>query len=100
MSGWRPAAGGRIDRTKQLRFEFDGRALTGFMGDTLASALLGAGVGVVGRSVNLGRPRGILTAGSEEPNALVAIGRAPEVRFVRATEVELVDEHGAAAVAH
>ena len=91
MSGWRLAAGGRIDRTRPLRFEFDGRALTGFIGDTLASALLGAGVDVVGRSVNLGRPRGILTAGSEEPNALVAIGRAPEVRFVRATEVELVD---------
>jgi len=91
VSGWRLAAGGRIDRTKPLRFEFDGRTLTGFAGDTLASALLGAGVGVVGRSVNLGRPRGILTAGSEEPNALVAIGRAPEVRFVRATEVELVD---------
>ena len=91
MSGRRLAAGGWIDRTQPLRFEFDGQQLTGFAGDTLASALIAAGVDIVGRSVNLGRPRGILTAGSEEPNALVAIGWAPEVEFVRATEVQLVD---------
>ena len=65
--------GGLIDRSAPLRFRFDGREMTGFKGDTLASALLANGVRVVGRSFKYHRPRGVLTAGSEEPNALVEV---------------------------
>ncbi len=68
-------AGGRIDRARTLNFSFDGRDLRGFAGDTLASALLANGVRVVGRSSKFHRPRGILSAGPEEPNALVEIDR-------------------------
>ncbi|HTB42252.1 MAG TPA: sarcosine oxidase subunit alpha family protein [Acetobacteraceae bacterium] len=66
-------AGGLIDRGQPLPFRFDGRDLTGLQGDTLASALLANGVRLVGRSFKYHRPRGILTAGSEEPNALVEL---------------------------
>lgn len=69
----RIAGKGLIDRSKPLRFRFDGREMTGFQGDTLASALLANDVKLVGRSFKYHRPRGILTAGSEEPNALVEI---------------------------
>lgn len=89
----RTAAGGRIDRTSKLNFTFDGRALTGFKGDTLASALLANGIHLVGRSFKYHRPRGIFSAGSEEPNALVAI-RRDDARYVpnlRATQVELYE---------
>ena len=67
--------GGRIDRSRSLSFTFNGRALTGHPGDTLASALIANGVGVVGRSFKLHRPRGIMAAGVEEPNAIVDLGR-------------------------
>ena len=67
--------GGRIDRAKPLRFRFDGREYLGYAGDTLASALLANGVHLVGRSFKYHRPRGILTAGAEEPNALVRVER-------------------------
>jgi sarcosine oxidase subunit alpha len=78
--------GAQIDRTRPVHFTFDGRALTGFAGDTLASALLGAGVRVVGRGMKFHRPRGVLTAGMEEPNALVTIGAgARRETCVRAT---------------
>src|SRR5262245_18019619 len=73
MSG-RLAAGGRIDRTRPLTFRFDGRALGGFAGDTLAAALLANDVLLVGRSFKYHRPRGIYGAGVEEPNALVTLG--------------------------
>lgn len=63
--------GGRIDRSRTLRFTFDGRAMVGHPGDTVASALLANGVRLVGRSFKYHRPRGILTAGAEEPSALV-----------------------------
>src|SRR5688572_31916344 len=66
--------GGRIDRTKPLRFVFDGRTYQGYHGDTLASALLANGVKLVGRSFKYHRPRGMLSAGAEEPNALVTLG--------------------------
>ena len=66
---------GRVDRTRTLRFTFDGRELTGYPGDTLASALLRNGIHLVGRSFKYHRPRGILAAGAEEPNALVAVRR-------------------------
>jgi len=71
---FRLPAGGRIDRARPLAFTFDGRRLEGYAGDTLASALLANGVRLVGRSFKYHRPRGILSAGSEEPNALVTIG--------------------------
>ena len=76
-----------------LHFTFDGRALTGVAGDTLASALLANGVHLVGRSFKYHRPRGIMCAGAEEPNALVEIDRGPGRRTpnLRATQVELYD---------
>ena len=70
---FRLPSGGMVDRTRPLGFKFDGRHLHGFAGDTLASALLANGVRLVGRSFKYHRPRGILTAGSEEPNALVEL---------------------------
>ncbi len=84
---------GRVDRARPIAFTFDGRALTGFQGDTLASALLRNGVHLVGRSFKYHRPRGILAAGSEEPNALVTV-RRDDARYtpnLRATQVELYD---------
>ena len=62
-----------VDFNKPLKFTFDGKAYQGFDGDTLASALLRNGVKLVGRSFKYHRPRGIMGAGSEEPNALVEI---------------------------
>jgi heterotetrameric sarcosine oxidase alpha subunit len=85
-------SGGLIDRSKPLGFSFDGQDYTGFSGDTLASALLANDVRLVGRSFKYHRPRGILTAGSEEPNALIKIGTgASEDANCRATTVELFD---------
>ena len=62
-SVYRTKDGGRIQRGKPLRFTFDGRALQGVEGDTLASALLANGIHLVGRSFKYHRPRGILSAG-------------------------------------
>lgn len=85
-------SGGLIDRDAVLRFTFDGRAMTGARGDTLASALLANGVQLVGRSFKYHRPRGIFTAGSEEPNALITIGTgATQTPNTRATMIELSD---------
>lgn len=68
-------SGGRlIDRTKQIEFTFDGKRLNGFQGDTLASALLANNQMMVGRSFKYHRPRGIIAAGPEEPNALMGTG--------------------------
>src|SRR5262245_45282601 len=61
----------RIDMSKPLSFTFNGRPLTGYAGDTLASALLANGVHLVARSIKYHRPRGLLSSGNEEPNALV-----------------------------
>ena len=69
-----PSGGTHIDRSTTVAFEFDGRPLTGFAGDTVASALLANGVDVVGRSIYHDRPRGIHSVGPEEPNALVGVG--------------------------
>jgi sarcosine oxidase subunit alpha len=88
----RLAHGGRIDRTRPLAFTFDGRSLTGYAGDTLASALLANDVALVGRSFKYHRPRGVLTAGAEEPNALVRVGEGAFAEpNLRATRVELHD---------
>ena len=90
--GWRLAGGGRIDRTRALSFSFDGAAYRGHPGDTLASALLANGVHLVGRSFKYHRPRGILSAGAEEPNALVELREgARKEPNTRATMVELYD---------
>ena len=84
--------GGLIDRTAPLSFTFDGRRLDGFAGDTLASALLANGVRLVGRSFKYHRPRGIIAAGSEEPNALVELREgARREPNSRATMTELFD---------
>ncbi|MGL3608118.1 sarcosine oxidase subunit alpha family protein [Rhizobium sp. G187] len=74
MTSHRLGNGGLIDRTAPLNFTLDGRPMSGFAGDTLASALLANGRQLVGRSFKYHRPRGILTAGSAEPNALMTIG--------------------------
>ena len=88
----RLAAGGVIDRSRLLRFEYDGSPYQGYAGDTLASALLANGVHLVGRSFQYHRPRGIVSAGTEEPNALVQLGRGARTEpNVRATTLELVD---------
>ncbi|TLY88469.1 MAG: sarcosine oxidase subunit alpha family protein [Gammaproteobacteria bacterium] len=91
--GLRTPGGGRIDRSRALRFSFDGRAYSGFAGDTLASALLASGVHLMGRSFKYHRPRGALAAGAEEPNALVAVRRdaARYTPNLRATQVELYE---------
>jgi sarcosine oxidase, subunit alpha len=90
---FRTASGGRIDRARRLAFTFDGRALTGFAGDTLASALIANGVHLVGRSFKYHRPRGIMSAGSDEPNALVTVirDRARQAPNLRATQVEIYE---------
>ena len=85
-------SGGLIDRAQPLSFTFDGQAYSGFAGDTLASALIANGVKLVGRSFKYHRPRGILTAGSEEPNALVELRTgARREPNTRATTAELYD---------
>jgi sarcosine oxidase subunit alpha len=93
VSEFRTARGGRVDRARPLRFRFDGKAFEGLAGDTLASALLANGVHLAGRSFKYHRPRGIVTAGSEEPNALVTLRRdaARETPNLRATQVELYE---------
>ncbi|USI77589.1 sarcosine oxidase subunit alpha family protein [Sphingopyxis sp. USTB-05] len=84
--------GGLIDRTSPLAFTFDGKAYQGFEGDTLASALIANDVKLVGRSFKYHRPRGILTAGGEEPNALVTLRTcARSEPNSRATTVPLFD---------
>jgi len=83
---------GLIDRSRSLSFRFDGARYSGFAGDTLASALLAAGVRLVGRSFKYHRPRGVLTAGSEEPNALVELrGGARREPNTRATVAEIYE---------
>ncbi|OOY31334.1 sarcosine oxidase subunit alpha family protein [Thioclava sp. F36-6] len=89
----RLSKGGRlIDRAKPLAFTFNGKPMRGFAGDTLASALLGGGQVMVGRSFKYHRPRGIVASGAEEPNALVGLGR--NARFEpdqRTTTTELFE---------
>jgi sarcosine oxidase subunit alpha len=88
----RLAQGGLIDRASPLTFRFDGKAMRGFAGDTLASALVANGVGLVGRSFKYHRPRGILTAGAEEPNALVTLRTGAQAEpNTRATTAQLFE---------
>jgi sarcosine oxidase subunit alpha len=89
---FRLAQGGRVDRSRRVHFRFDGRGYEGYAGDTLASALLANGVRLVGRSFKYHRPRGIFTAGPEEPNALVELRNgARREPNTRATSIELFE---------
>ncbi|MEJ0044085.1 MAG: 2Fe-2S iron-sulfur cluster-binding protein [Rhizomicrobium sp.] len=95
MNGTQPnrlPSGGLVDRAKPVSFRFDGKLCHGFAGDTLASALLANGIKLVGRSFKYHRPRGILTAGPEEPNALVELRNgARREPNSKATTIELFD---------
>ena len=85
-------SGGLIDRSRSLAFQFNDRSYHGFAGDTLASALLANGVRTVARSFKFHRPRGVLTCGIEEPNALLRLGAgAHAVPSARAPVVELTE---------
>ena len=95
----RLAAGGRIDRSRPLNFTFNGRRFEGYAGDTLASALIANGVVPVARSFKYHRPRGIVGAGAEEPNAIVQLETGARTQpNQRATRVELYDGLTAASV--
>ncbi|MDF0602510.1 sarcosine oxidase subunit alpha family protein [Psychromarinibacter sp. C21-152] len=89
----RLARGGRLlNRGRALEFTFNGKRMTGYQGDTLASALLGAGQRLVGRSFKYHRPRGLVASGAEEPNALVNLGEGGTFEpNQRATTQELYD---------
>ena len=96
MSGYRlkvrDGVGTAVDPAKTLMFRFDGRAYEGIEGDTLASALIANGVEIVARSFKYHRPRGIVSAGSEEPSALVTMrDGARREPNIRATEAALFD---------
>lgn len=91
--------GGLIDRSRPLRFRFDGKEYTGFAGDTLASALLANGVRVTGRSFKYHRPRGLMAAGFEEANTLVQLEQGARTQpNLRATQIELYEGLEARAV--
>jgi len=88
----RLATAGALDPARPIGFTFDGRSYTGLAGDTLASALIANGVDLVGRSFKYHRPRGILSAGGEEPNALVELRTgARREPNVKATAIELYE---------
>ena len=90
MTGRFRIPGGLVDRTQPIGFSFNGRELSGLQGDTLASALLANGQRLVGRSFKYHRPRGILSAGPEEPNALVQLHRGARLEpNTKATVTEL-----------
>lgn len=86
------SVGGSVDRSQPITFTFNGKRYTGYKGDTLASALLANGVYLIARSFKYHRPRGIMTAGGEEPCAMVAMreGNRTEPN-IRATQIELYD---------
>ncbi|MEV6940485.1 sarcosine oxidase subunit delta family protein [Streptomyces sp. NPDC051172] len=90
-TGLRLASGGRINRAEPLTFTFDGTEYQGYRGDTLASALLANGVITAATGIKLGRPRGIFSAGVEEPNAVVQIEEPFPEPMLPATTVELYD---------
>jgi sarcosine oxidase subunit alpha len=93
VSGWRLPHGGAIDRSSPLCFKWDGTTFSGYDGDTLASALLASGQSVFGRSFKYHRPRGLFSAGPEEPGALFRVrSRGGEDPALPATIVELEHE--------
>jgi sarcosine oxidase subunit alpha len=96
---FRTARGGRVDREQELQFTFNGKRYTGLQGDTLCSALLANGVHMVGRSWKYHRPRGVMSAGSEEPNALFQVEKGNRtIPNARGTQVELYADLDASSV--
>lgn len=93
--------GGRVDRSQTVTFTFNGKTYQGFHGDTIASALLANGVDVVGRSFKYSRPRGIIAAGAEEPNAVLQVGSQEDTTIpnILATQAELYEGLCASSVA-
>jgi NADPH-dependent 2,4-dienoyl-CoA reductase/sulfur reductase-like enzyme len=92
MTGFRLKKGGLIDRSSSLNFSFDGKRFEGHQGDTLASALIANGVHLMGRSFKYHRPRGVISSGASEPNALVELREgARKEANTRATVIELYD---------
>ena len=92
MTGRRtPSWGSGIDRTQPISFTFDGGEVPAFVGDTIASAILADGIEAPFRSPILGRPRGVFSAGAEEPNAFVEISEPWFEPIVAATMVDVVD---------
>ncbi len=93
MPNYRIKKTDHIDQTHRISFKFDEKTYFGFKGDTLASALLANGIHLVGRSFKYHRPRGIMTCGSEEPNAICQINGNTDLTEpnVRATEIELYE---------
>ena len=87
--------GGRVDRSRPVSFTLDGRQMSGLQGDTLASALLANGVTLVGRSFKYHRPRGLMSAGIEEPNGLFTLGEDGRTEpNIPGTAVELASVAG------
>ena len=86
-----PSWGPGIDRTRPIWFTFDGQEVAAFVGDTIASAILANGIEAPFRSPILGRPRGVISAGAEEPNAFVEISEPWFESIVAATMVDVVD---------
>jgi len=88
-NAFRTPSGGRIDRSKPVQFQFDGQTLTGYAGDTVAATLLAHGKHLVARSFKYHRPRGIMAAGVEEPNALLTLGQGAQTEpNIAATVIE------------
>jgi sarcosine oxidase subunit alpha len=89
---FRAVKGGRVDRSKLIQFSFNGKLYNGLAGDTLCSALLANGVHMVGRSWKYHRPRGIVSCGAEEPNAIFQLEKGNRtIPNARGTQVELYD---------
>ena len=89
---FRTSSGGRINRSKTVEINFDGKPLTGFAGDTVAATLLAHGKHLVARSFKYHRPRGIMSAGVEETNALLTLGQgAASEPNIAATVIESHD---------
>ena len=92
MSGFRVDKGGLVDRKAPVTFHFDGKKVSGFKGDSAASALMAAGHKVVGRSFKFHRPRGISSAGVEEAGAIFNVGKgAKRIPNVKGTMAEIYD---------
>ncbi|MET1038493.1 MAG: 2Fe-2S iron-sulfur cluster-binding protein [Aeromicrobium sp.] len=91
MSSRLPTGGRLVDRSTPVTITVDGTELTAFAGDTVASAMLAAGLRQVAAGIYTGRPRGLVGLGAEEPNAFVQVLSGPGEPMVRATEVEVHD---------
>jgi len=96
---FRTEQGGRVDREQEIQFNFNGKPYTGLAGDTLCSALLANGVHMIGRSWKYHRPRGVMSAGAEEPNAIFQLERGRRtIPNARGTQVELYADLDASSV--